>query len=86
MPGNPPPTVRAPVLDPTVKIMSVLVLKYLVRNFTDKYEAIAAQLAPSRAASIACASFEASSSGSLRAAAAAIIGVAKRNEKRSASS
>jgi hypothetical protein len=36
--------------------MSVLVLKYLVKNFTDKYEPIAAQIAPSRAPSIVVAS------------------------------
>ena len=66
--------------------VSVLVLKYLVKNFTDRYDAIAAQAAPSRAASIVGASVEASSTGNLKMAAAAIIGVAKRKEKRSASS
>jgi hypothetical protein len=29
--------------------VSVLVLKYLVKNFTDRYDAIAAQVAPKRA-------------------------------------
>lgn len=66
--------------------VSVLVLKYLVKNLTETYEAVAAQVAPSSAVSIAGASLEAKSIGSLRAAAAPIIGVARRNENLSASS
>jgi len=66
--------------------MSVLVLKYLVKNFTDKYEPIAAQIAPSRAPSIVVASPEANNTGSFSAPAAAIIGVARRKENLSASS
>ena len=43
---------RSKLIDPASKQysangVSVLVSKYLVKNFTDKYEAIAAQVAPS---------------------------------------
>jgi hypothetical protein len=51
------------------KGVRVLVLKYLVRNFTDRYAAIAAPAAPSNAVSIAAAFLDTKSAGSLSAAA-----------------
>ena len=64
--------------------VSFFVLKYFVRKRTDKNAAIAAAIAPTKIGPITSAWNEDASSGSLRTAAAKIIGVAIRNEKRAA--
>ena len=68
------------------KGVRVVVPKYLVRNFTAIYEAIAAPAAPSNAVSSMVASPDAKSPGNFSTAAAPIIGVASKNENLSASS
>ena len=70
----------------TAKGLSVLVLKYRVKKITDRYDPTAAHRAPTSAVWISLTSLEANNIGNLIAAAAAMIGVAKRKENRSASS
>src|SRR5215469_4715491 len=70
----------------TTKGVSVCVLKYLVKNFTERYEAIAAPTASSSAVWDAAACLDSNSVGNLSTAAAPIMGVANKKENLSASS
>ena len=65
--------------------MRVFVLKYLVRKRTEKYAAVAELKAPTTAG-ITNSALSNASSGNLSNDAAKIMGVAKRKEKRAASS
>jgi len=66
--------------------VSVFVLKYFVKNRTEKYAAIPEAKNPAQIGKKSVVAFAVKSSGSFSADAAKIMGVASKKEKRAASS